>query len=328
MKRQIDILSVIGVLCVLATVLTACGQTATEAPSVEDETPEKTKVAILFPGVVTDKSWCQAGYEGLVEAQSECDLEIAYSEEVAQDEHEETFRNYATEGYDVIIGHGGEFYDAAHTVAADFPEIQFSITNAVTAEGNLSTIKMSKRQMGYLAGALACEMTQSGKIALVYAQDNPSNQEGFEGYEAGGKSCGKDVEVLVVATGSWTDVAKAREATLALISDGVDVLWQILDSADVGVFSAAEDHPGVWSIGTYYDQTDLAPTSAIGNVLGSPSKMVFEQACGNVLDGTVHFLDVTNGIDISMTDLTPEDVQGRINDLKAKMVSGEVVVEP
>jgi len=147
---------------------------------------------------------------------------------------------------------GGEFYDAAVTVGAEFPDVEFSITNATTAEGNVNTIKMSKRQMGYLAGALACEMTQSGKIALVHAQDNPSNKEGFEGYEAGGKSCGKDVEVQVVATGSWTDVAKAREATLALISDGVDVLWQILDAADVGVFSAAEDHEGVWSVGTYY----------------------------------------------------------------------------
>lgn len=327
MKKQLLFKTLFAITIILSISLAACGPAAPEAPPVEDPGVSKTKVAILFPGVVSDKSWCQAGYEGLVAAQAECDLEIAYSEEVAQDEQVEVFRNYAAEGYDVIIGHGGEYYEAAMKVAPEFPDVEFSITNAITAEGNVNTIKMSKRQMGYLAGYLACEMTSSGKVALVYAQDNPSNKEGFEGFVAGASSCGKDVEAQVVATGSWTDVTKAREASLALIDDGVDVLWQILDAADVGVFSAADDS-GIFSIGTYYDQSGLAPNAAIGSVMGSPSTMVQMQACGEVLDGVVHYLDVTNGVSLSLTDLVPADVQEKVFDVVEKMKSGEIVVVP
>jgi len=41
---------------------------------------EKKKVAVLFPGVVSDQSWNQFGYEGLKRAEKECGVEIAYSE--------------------------------------------------------------------------------------------------------------------------------------------------------------------------------------------------------------------------------------------------------
>ena len=68
---------------------------------------EKKKVAVLFPGVVSDQSWNQFGYEGLKRAEKECGVEIAYSERVSQDTQLEVFRNYAAQGYDMIIGMGG-----------------------------------------------------------------------------------------------------------------------------------------------------------------------------------------------------------------------------
>ena len=64
-------------------------------------------MAVAFPGVVSDQSWNQFGYEGLKRAEAECGVEIAYSEDVFQDEQLETFRNYTAEGYDIIIGQGG-----------------------------------------------------------------------------------------------------------------------------------------------------------------------------------------------------------------------------
>jgi len=64
-------------------------------------------LAVAFPGVVSDQSWNQFGYEGLKRAEAECGVEIAYSEDVFQDEQLETFRNYTAEGYDIIIGQGG-----------------------------------------------------------------------------------------------------------------------------------------------------------------------------------------------------------------------------
>ena len=83
MNRHLKIMFALAV--VLAMVLSACGPKATEAPA-----EKKTKVAAMFPGVVSDQSWNQFGFEGLKRAEKECGVEIAYSEEVAQDEQIET----------------------------------------------------------------------------------------------------------------------------------------------------------------------------------------------------------------------------------------------
>ncbi len=99
----------------------------TQAPA-EEPTAAK-KVAVLFPGVVSDQSWNQFGFEGLKQAEADCGVEIAYSENVMQDAQLETFRNYAAEGYDIIIGHGGEYSDSAVSVAAQYPDVEFGCTN-------------------------------------------------------------------------------------------------------------------------------------------------------------------------------------------------------
>ena len=317
----------IALLLVLGMVLSACGQAATEAPA--DPAEKKTRVAVAFPGVVSDQSWNQFGYEGLLEAQKDCDLEIAYSEDVFQDEQLETFRNYAAEGYDIIIGHGGEYADAIETVAAEYPDIWFGDTNGIPEGENVSKIIIGYGQMSYLAGVLACEMTQANHIAFVGGESIPVVEYGAEKFAEAAQSCGKDVEVDVVYTGNWADVNKAYEAGLGLIADGADVLFHILDTADAGLIAAAEDS-GKYAIGLYRDSSDLGPNAVIGSAIGSPGGLIYELACGHVPMGEKAYLNVNTpkwGVNIHMTDLTPPDVQERVKAVYEKMVSGELVVK-
>ncbi|MDH4135465.1 MAG: BMP family protein [Anaerolineae bacterium] len=331
MNKRIKI--VFAVTVVLAMVLSACAPKPTEAPpeptATEPPVEEKTKVAVLFPGVVTDQSWNQFGYEGLVRAEKECGVEIGYSEDVSQDEQIETIRNYVAEGYDMIIGHGGEYEDALATVAGEYPDIQFGVTDGAARTPNMSATKLSFRQMGYLAGILACEMTETDHVAYVVGELVGGTDEGIEGYKLGIATCGKDIEVDYIATGDWADVAMAREAGLALIDDGVDVLWHMLDTADAGLISAAEDR-GVWAIGLYRDSSPLGPNVVLGSTLGSPGVMIHELACGKGVPGETIPVSVntTNGVDVSLTDLTPTDVQQKVLDALEKMRSGELYVEP
>ena len=78
---------------------------------------EEFKAAMLIPGVITDKSASQSGYEGMVLAEKELGIEIAYSEKVAQPDQAEALADYARRGYNLVIGHGGEFQDAVNRVA-------------------------------------------------------------------------------------------------------------------------------------------------------------------------------------------------------------------
>ncbi len=311
--------------------------TPTQAPAAAPTNPPaaKHKVAVLFPGVVTDQSWNQWGYEGLKKAQTDCGVDVAYSENVFQDAQLETFRNYASQGYDIIIGHGGEYSDSAAAVAKQYPNIKFAVTNGVTAGGNVSALKISYRQMGYLAGVLAGYMTKSNYIGMVVGEQIAISNEGFEGFQAGsalvGKELGKEIKTKLVSTGDWADVDKAHEAGLALIAEGIDVLFHVLDTADAGLLAAAQDK-GVYAIGLYRDSSNLAPKAVIGSALGSPTTQVYVLACGEqkFLSGQALAMDVNvpDGIGINMTSLTPPDIQAKVNAVYAKMKSGEIQVTP
>ena len=212
-----------------------------EAPAAE-EPAAKTKVAFFGPGVVSDQSWNQFGFEGLKKAESECGVEIAYSENVSQDAQLETLRNYAAEGYNIIIAHGGEYEDNVLKVAEEFPEIEFGVTSGSKPASNVTPIKISYAQMGYLAGALACEMTKSNHIAFVGAEEIKITEDAVREFTRVAQECGKgEVKVDVVMTGSWADVNKAYEAARGLIAGGADVLWHVLDTADAGLIAAAQD---------------------------------------------------------------------------------------
>jgi basic membrane protein A len=301
---------------------------ATEIPATEVPVEEKVKVAVLFPGVVTDDSWNQRGYEGLVQAEKECGVEIAYTEEATQDEQVEIMRTYAAEGYDIIIGHGGEYIDAAETVGSEYPDVQFVVTNGMVGHDNVSSIRVSYRHEFYLIGALACEVTESNKVAVVVGEPLPAMEQGVEGLTLGAQTCGKDVEVEAVYTASWADVQKAREASLALIADGVDVLTHLLDAADAGVLSAAEDE-GVMAIGAGKDQRYLAPDAVVGSGIARYDLLVYEAACGNVPMGEVAYQDATNHITIQLEeDRVPEDVRQRVLEKLNQIKSGEIELEP
>lgn len=322
MKKSITL--IYAVLTLMAMLLSACAPTATEAPE-----EAKTKVAVAFPGVVSDQSWNQFGYEGLLEAQADCDLEIAYSEDVFQDEQIETFRNYAAEGYDIIIGHGGEYADAIAQVASEYPDLWFGDTNGIPEGDNVSMMIIGYGQMCYLAGVLACEMTETDHIAFVGGESLGVLEHGAEKFAEAAQTCGKAVEVDVVYTGSWADVTKAYEAGLGLIADGADVLFHILDTADAGLIAAAEDE-GKYAIGLYRDSSDLGPGAVIGSAIGSPGGLIYELACGHVPMGQKQYLNVHTpkwGVDIHMTDLTPADVQERVKAIYEQMVADELIIK-
>ena len=323
MNRHAKVVIVVAVVLAIAVAACAPAASPTKAPA----GPDKVKVALLVPGVVTDGSWCEDAYKGLQKAEAECGIEIAYTENVGQDEQVEVMRTYAAEGYSVVIGHGGEYGDAAETVGAEYPDVQFVVTNGFIGHDNVSSIRLSYGHQGYLAGVLAARMSKTGKIAVISAEPITAMVKGVEQYEAGAKSIDPGIDVSVVYTGNWEDVALAQEASLALIADGSDVLWHLLDSADKGMFNAAEDE-GVMSMGSERDGSGLGPNSCIASTIGAVPLLVYESACGNVPLGEVATQDVTNYVYIKFEDQVPDDIKQEVLDVQAKMKSGELDVEP
>jgi basic membrane protein A and related proteins len=313
-----------ALLVTLALVLAACGQDAgspATSPG-EGDSADGKRVAVLFPGLVDDESWNQAGFEGLQQAEGE-GVEIAYTENASQDQQVELFRNYAQQGFNVVIGHGGEYMDAALQVAEEFTDVEFVVTNGNKSAENVTSLALSYGDMGYLAGVLAASMTETNHIGVAVGETIPIAEDAVRGYEAGAMSINPEIEVTQSVTGDWADVALAREAALAQIADGVDVLWHVLDAADAGVMSAAEDE-GVYVIGLYADQSHLAPTAHIGASLSDASLVIYEAATGE-LDGQAHTEGVAEGV-VSFgaySDVVPEEAQQAVSEAEEALRTGE-----
>ena len=113
------------------------------------------RVALLTPGPVSDQSWNSGAYRGLLEIRDSLGAQISNIETKTPAEFDENFRQYGSQGYDLVFGHGFEFQDAARRVAPEFPHTIFITTSGSTAGPNLAGLTFGFDDASYLAGVLA-----------------------------------------------------------------------------------------------------------------------------------------------------------------------------
>lgn len=268
MKRFLSILLATAMVFSIA----SCGSKTSDSKADGTGKTSKTKVALLLPGTINDNGWNATAYNGLKLIESELGAEIAYSEKVAQSDQEEVFRNYATNGYTVLIGHGYEFTDAAKRVASQFPDIKFLITSTdAIQEPNLGSTSTNPKQMGFLTGVVAALTTKTNKVGGVGGMEIPPIVFAMEGFEAGVKYINPDIAVTISMTGDFDDAVKAKESTNALINSGADVIVHDADQAGLGVLEACKEK-NVLVISTITTQHELAPDVVLGGGISDVPK--------------------------------------------------------
>ncbi len=313
--------AVVGVLIGLA--LLPGGATDTEAQA------KKLKVAIVLPGVITDKAWNQFGHEGLKLIEKELPAEVAFVERVAQPDQAEAMGDFARRGFDLVFGHGGEFDAAAKQVGAKFPKTRFVVTNGNVGEKNIASMQINHWQVSFLGGVAAGMMTKSNKLAFITAQKFKAMDDAYAGFRDGAKWVNPKVEVAISYTGDWDDVGKAKEAALAHISRGVDVLAPDLDLAQQGGIEAAKEK-NVWAIGFVGDQYPMAPkhilTSAIENI-----QVGMLEVAKLVRDGKIQGKSYVIGVENPKAagygkfgDQVPPKVREKVAEAKKLMLDGKL----
>jgi basic membrane protein A len=243
-----------------------------EQPAEQQE--ETLKVGLLLPGNVNDKGWNASAYEGLVAAEQEYGVEIAYQEAVTQSDMEEVFRSYATSGYNLIIGHGFQFSDAAAKVAEEFPDVKFVILNGATSNGrNLASYSFTNWEPGYVAGYLAGLLTETNKIGAIGAQQTAVIEDALNAFAQAAKEANPSADVTITYVDSWDDVAKGKETALAMIDNGADVVTCNANAVGLGAIEAAKER-GTYHIGFVDDQFPVAPEVVVASAIQSNQEMV------------------------------------------------------
>jgi basic membrane protein A len=255
----------------LTTLLVGCAPKAAEpvvttAPEVEQSAPVEKKLAAygIF-AAVTVEAWDSVIHTAMKKAQDEGKLTYEFSEDLGYSgDLERVMREVADSGkYDLIIGDAFGNEEAVRRVAADYPNIAFVFGSALgPAEPNFSVFDNWIQEPAYLLGMLAGGLTKTGTVGVVGGYPVAEVNRLINAFIAGAREMNPDVKVLVSFINSWFDPAAAKEAALALVDSGADVLY----AERQGVIEAAVERD-VWVFGNMVDQNELAPEKVVSSAV-------------------------------------------------------------
>jgi basic membrane protein A and related proteins len=236
-------------------------------PSSTEATPGF-RVALLTPGPVSDAGWNAAAYEGLELIKTKLGAQTALVQTTSPADFEDSMRDFAGRGFNLVFAHGFEFTDAALKVGRDFPNTVFVVSSGSETSPNVASLTFKVDDAAYVEGVLAGGISKTGVVGAVGGIELPSIRLTFEGFKRGFLSVQPKGRVLVSYTGNFNDVGAAKEAALAQIGEGADVLIHNADAAGLGVLEAASQRH-IYAFGTFTNQNDVAPDAVIASSVTS-----------------------------------------------------------
>jgi basic membrane protein A and related proteins len=154
-----------------------------------------------------------------------------------------------------IIGDAYGNEEAVRRVAGEHPATPFIFGSGLGPSGpNLSVFDNWIHEPAYLCGMLAGGLTQSNTIGVVAGFPVAEVNRLVNAFIAGVAETNHGAVVQVAFINSWLDPPAARNAALAQIAAGADVLY----GERAGVIQAAAEHD-VFVFGNLSDQNALAP---------------------------------------------------------------------
>jgi len=224
-------------------------------------------VALITPGSISDAAWNSGAYRGLLEIRDSLRASVSQVEARTPSEQEEALRTYASQGYDLIFGHGFEFQSPAERVSAQFPKVILVVTSGERVHGNVSPLIFRLYEASYLAGIVAGGLTRTRIIAFVGGIELPPIKAAEAAWVAGAKSVTPSISPRSVYLNTFDDVPAGREAALALLRAGADMFHHNADAAALGVFQAVKESSQALIFGANGDQTALAPDRVVGSAV-------------------------------------------------------------
>jgi len=222
-------------------------------------------------GVVTsigglgDKSFNDFVFFGARWAAEEMGVKIDVVEPVGIGDFEGLLREFAVAGeYRVIVAIGFLQKDALYIVAAEFPDQNFVIVDAVVDLPNVSSLIFRENEGSFLVGVLAGMMTETGRVGFVGGMDVPIIRRFQAGFVAGAKWANPNVIVDVSYAGTFGDPAAGKEHALAHYGRGADIIFPPAGKTNLGVFDAAVLLDKL-AIGVDVDKAHVAPVHIVAS---------------------------------------------------------------
>jgi basic membrane lipoprotein Med (substrate-binding protein (PBP1-ABC) superfamily) len=276
-------------------------------------------------GSPVENAWNSVLHKALQDAAKEGVIEYVFSEGVSGTDYPRAMREYAEQGAKLIIGETFPVEKQARQVAADYPGTAFVMGSSGKESGsNFGVFGTWNFDGAYLAGMLAGKMTKSNVVGSVGAMPIPEVNMLINAFAAGVKSVNPNAKHLTTFIGTFFDPPKAREAGLAQIDAGADLLF----GERIGTADAAKERK-IRSIGSLIDYTPRYPDTVFANALWN-FRPILDAAIADVIAGkptgreyTAYGLMKNGGSDISyVKGVAPADVEAAMEAKRAEIKAG------
>lgn len=221
------------------------------------------KVGFLYVAPLTDAGWVRQHEEGRKALQSSlgAQVETRYVENVAEGpDAERVIRDLAMQGHKLIFTPSFGYMEPTLKVAKDFPDVKFeSITGYKTA-ANVSAANARYYEGRYLAGIAAGRMARSNVAGYVAGFPIPEVLQGINAFTLGMRSVNPQAQVRVVWLNEWFNPPREREAAMALMDQGADVL--AFHTGSNAVMVAAQER-GKLAVAYHSDMRKVGPDAQV-----------------------------------------------------------------
>ncbi|MBI4318851.1 MAG: BMP family ABC transporter substrate-binding protein [Chloroflexi bacterium] len=315
----------------VAVVLSGCGQASAPADGIK-----KVGLIVTAGSAIDDRSFNELAWNGVQRAAKEFNLQSDYVEPKQPGEIEGHLARMADAGYDFIVASGYPIADALAAVAAKYPRVKFAIVDHAYDPPlpNAIGLVFAEDEAGFLAGALAAQITRSNVIGGVFGQEIPPVVRFRKGYEAGAAFVDKDIKVLGVYVGSFNDAAAGAAAAQAMLAQNADVIFAAAGTTGNAALVAAKQRRA-YAIGVDTDQYNTLPeakdalvSSAMKRVDVAVYGAIKTAVQGTFKGGTQLYATANDGVALApfhdFETTVPEAVKSKLEEIKKGLKNGSI----
>jgi basic membrane lipoprotein Med (substrate-binding protein (PBP1-ABC) superfamily) len=308
-----------------------------EQPPPEMEGPFR--VAVVMPSAINDLAFSQSMYDALSAIEAEMgseNFEFDHSDGMfVVDDAASALRDYASQGYNLVIAHGSQYGGSLQEIAPDFPETSFAWGTTVdtfTDQGinNVYAYEARSEEGGYVNGVIAASLSESGVIGVVGPIETGDAKLYVDGFKAGAEATDPGVTMNVNYIGSFSDVALASAAAETHVQAGADQLTGTAQMV-VGAIGVAEENDVAW-YGTQSSQTSLAPDVVVANQVYDWTVVLNEiisKVTSGQMGGEAFALTLANGglvMDYNDAYDLPAEVRALADETVQGIIDGSIVI--
>ncbi|SFD38504.1 nucleoside-binding protein [Lentibacillus persicus] len=225
---------------------------------------------MLVETTVHDQPWDKKGYEGLLQIEETFNVDVFYKEGVkTQEDVRKAVDELVSDGVNLIFGHSSAYGQFFEDISQTYPEVHFVYFNGGQFGEDVTSLNFNAHAMGFFAGMMAGEMTETDHVSVIGAFEW---QPEIEGFFEGVTYQNSEAEVDFNYVNDWNSNKLAMEMYETMRDDGADVIYPAGNAYSHAVIEQANED-GIYAIGYVADQSEIAEETVLTSTVQHVSEL-------------------------------------------------------